>query len=94
MLIKLPRTGPGVRYVESSCIKLLTVVKQQETARDAPTYNVSLMDDKQKELTTIKCVSSDAADDLMDTIATIVNFPGEIKTPPIPAFTSPEGTAG
>lgn len=92
MLIKLPRTGPGVRYVDSSCIKLLAVVKQQETARDAPTYNVSLMDDKQKELATIKCVSSDAADALMDTIATLVNF-SPYKTPPIPAFASPEGTA-
>lgn len=73
MLIKLPKSGPGVRYVESSCIKMLSVVKHQETARDAPTFAVTLMDDKQKELATIKCVSSEAADSLMDELVVLCN---------------------
>lgn len=74
MLIKLPKTGPGVRYVDSECIKTIGVTKTQETARDPFQFAVALMDDKQKLICTINCVSSDAADNLMDTIATLCNF--------------------
>lgn len=83
MLIKLPKTGPGVRYVDSSIVKTIGVTKVQETARDPFTFAVTLMDDKQKLICSINCVSSDAADNLMDTIATICNsspdFPGVKK---------------
>jgi len=76
MLIKLPKTGPGVRFLESSSIKALSVAKFHETARDPAIFIVSMLDDKQKELARVDCVSSEAADNLMDEIATLCN-PGE-----------------
>lgn len=84
MLIKLPKTGPGVRFLESSCVKAIAVAKQQETVRDPAVFVVQLMDDKQKELASIKCASIESAESLMETIATVCNtppqnFPGKYR---------------
>ena len=76
MLIKLPRSGPGVRFIESQDIHVINITMVRETARDSATFVVQLIDDKQKVLTSINCFSMEAAYNLADCIATLCNFPG------------------
>mgnify|MGYP001585294536 CR=1 FL=1 len=87
MLIKLPKTGPGVRYVETECSKYIKTIQAtgvRESARDPVTIMVQICPEK-GIITEIPCDCMEAAEALMDTIATLVNFPGE-RGIPLPAI--------